>query len=73
MRKNWRSGGSSGLSTSVTLTGYCADVSRFFEAADVIVHSSIDADPFPRFFWKPHGKARNRVGSGTGRRSSCMV
>lgn len=36
-----------GLGRAVAFTGYRADVSRFFDAADVVVHSSIDPDPFP--------------------------
>jgi glycosyltransferase involved in cell wall biosynthesis len=35
------------LGRAVVFTGYRADVSRFFEAADVVVHSSIEPDPFP--------------------------
>lgn len=36
-----------GLGRAVVFTGYRTDVSRFFAAADVVVHGSIEPDPFP--------------------------
>ncbi len=36
-----------GLDRAVVFTGYRADVSRFYAAADVVVHSAIEPDPFP--------------------------
>jgi glycosyltransferase involved in cell wall biosynthesis len=36
-----------GLDGAVVFTGYRADVSRFFQAADVVVHCSIHPDSFP--------------------------
>src|SRR2546427_757027 len=36
-----------GLVHSVVFTGHRADVRRFFAAADIVVHSSIEPDPFP--------------------------
>lgn len=36
-----------GLSRHVVFTGYRSDISRFFAAADIVVHSSIEPDPFP--------------------------
>ncbi len=36
-----------GLDGTVVFTGHRIDVDRFFAAADVIVHASIEPDPFP--------------------------
>jgi glycosyltransferase involved in cell wall biosynthesis len=36
-----------GLERSVLFTGFRSDVSRFFAASDILVHSSIEPDPFP--------------------------
>lgn len=36
-----------GITESVVFTGYRPDVWRFFDAADIVVHASIEPDPFP--------------------------
>ena len=54
------------LGHSVVFTGYRADVARFFEAADVVVHASIEPDPFPTVLLEAMDWAKPVVASDCG-------
>jgi glycosyltransferase involved in cell wall biosynthesis len=55
-----------GLSSDVVFTGYRPDVSRFFAAADVVVHCSIEPDPFPTVLLEAMASAKPVVASDLG-------
>lgn len=55
-----------GLNRSVIFTGYRPDVTRFFAAADVVVHGSIEPDPFPTVLLEAMVWARPVIASDTG-------
>jgi glycosyltransferase involved in cell wall biosynthesis len=54
------------LANAVVFTGYRADVARFFEAADVVVHASIEPDPFPTVLLEAMDCAKPVVASDSG-------
>lgn len=54
------------LGHAVVFTGYRANVARFYEAADVVVHASIEPDPFPTVLLEAMDWAKPVVASDCG-------
>jgi glycosyltransferase involved in cell wall biosynthesis len=55
-----------GLGQAVVFTGYRRDVSRFYAAADIVVHSSIEPDPFPTVLLEAMASGKPVVASNLG-------